>query len=241
MPLLVGGSGLYLRAVLYDLEIPQPSVSSELRSRYSSRTDDKSRLELFTRLESVDPVSAERIGPHNLRRIVRALEVYEATGVPFSSFQRDYHSVPPRYPSLIIGLTTDRARLRKIIDRRVDEMIESGLVEEVAHLAATVGFSDTSRQALGYREVLEYLDNNTSLEETIDKIKTNTHRFAKQQMTWFRKDRRVHWIELTGDCLFNSEAASKLVIDYMDTAFSEGGTRFWILLSTRVSGTTSSS
>lgn len=223
MPLLVGGSGLYLRAALYDLEIPPPPKSMELRDKYVSRGDEEARRELFARLETVDPLSAASIGPNNLRRLIRALEVFESTGMAFSSFQRDYNDVPLRYPSLIVGLTTDRARLKTLIDKRVEEMMESGLVEEVERLAQGPGFSDTSRQALGYREVLDFLDNRASFEETIEKIKINTRRFAKRQMTWFRKDERVHWIELSADSLLNAADAATLVLDYIDKALTEGG------------------
>jgi tRNA dimethylallyltransferase len=222
-PLLVGGSGLYLRAVIYDLSFPMPSASDELRRRYASRTDQESRLELYSRLAEVDPVSAERIGPHNIRRIVRALEVYETTGEPFSSFQNDYDSVPLVYPALIIGLTTDRASLRELIDQRVDKMFDRGLVSEVERLLDAGGFSSTARQALGYREVLDYLDNNASLDETIDKIKSNSRRYAKRQMTWFRRDRRTHWIELTGELLSDPREAARCIEADIDANMEEKG------------------
>lgn len=222
-PFLVGGSGLYLRAVVYDLAFPLPPASDELRQRYASRTDEGSRLELWSRLAEVDPVSAEKIGTQNLRRIVRALEVYETTGKPFSSFQNDYDSVPQVYPALIIGLTTDRASLRELIDRRVDRMFSRGLVDEVEHLVGAGGFSTTARQALGYREVLDYLDNKASLDETIDKIKLKSHRYAKRQMTWFGKDKRIHWIELIGDRLSNPREAARAVRAYIDANVEEKG------------------
>jgi tRNA dimethylallyltransferase len=222
-PFLVGGSGLYLRAVIYDLSFPLPAASDELRQRYASRTDLESRLELYSRLTEVDPVSAEKIGPHNIRRILRALEVYETTGEPFSRFQNDYDSVPLVYPAQIIGLTTDRASLHKLIDQRVDKMFERGLVSEVGRLLDAGGFSSTAGQALGYREVLDYLDNNASLDETIDKIKSKSRRYAKRQLTWFRKDMRTHWIELAGDLLSDPREAARCIETHIDANLEEEG------------------
>ncbi len=193
-PFLVGGSGLYLRAVLDDLDFAAQAGSGELRRAYEERAEEEARRELFARLEEVDPVSAARIGPHNLRRIIRALEVCEETGRPFSEGRRGFDEIPQVIEALVIGVRADRQTLARLIDARVEEMFRAGLVEEVRGLVAAGGFSHTSSQALGYREVLGLLDNKASLEETIEKVKSNTRRYAKRQMTWFRRDRRVHWV-----------------------------------------------
>lgn len=224
LPFLVGGSGLYLRAVVDDINFPsrpENPLSLEIRQFSGNK---KMREALYERLKEVDPVSAERIGTHNLRRILRALEVYEQTGVPFSHYQRDLREISPVYEMVAVGLTTDRRLLYELIDRRVERMVEAGLIEEVRRLREKHQLSCTARQALGYKEVIRYLDNEMTLDETIHKIKMNSHRFAKRQLTWFRKDPRIQWIYLSREELAGGmEEVAERVRAHIDRALEKGG------------------
>lgn len=189
IPLLAGGSGLYFRAVVDPLAFPPQDP--ELRARI-----DESEQDLFERLKVVDPVAAERIDPANNRRIVRALEVIELTGRPFSSFRTAWDDYQSIYSLTIAGLTWPRKELDERINARVDEEFARGLVEEIKELIGRdLRESITSVQALGYAQVLEYFDGKISLDEAKDRIKSRTRRFARRQLTWFRADPRVRWFE----------------------------------------------
>lgn len=184
LPLLVGGSGLYLRAVVDELEFPERSA--EVRQQLEAEVEELGAEALHRRLEEVDPKAASRIEPNNARRTIRALEVIELTGRPFSdndSWER-YDSI---YDLRIAGLSRDRTDLFERIERRVDWMLEEGLVEETRGLT---GMSRTARQALGYRQVLE--SSSATLHEDIVRA---TKKFARRQESWFRSDPRVRWFE----------------------------------------------
>ena len=185
LPLLVGGSGLYLRAVVDDLEFP--ARSEEVRAELEVEAEEVGAEALYVRLKEMDPTAAARIEPGNARRTIRALEVIQLTGRPFSendSWDR-YESI---YDLRIAGLTRARADLYARIEQRVDRMLEAGLVQEANGLQESM--SRTARQALGYRQVLE------SPPETLrDDIVRATKRFAKRQESWFKADPRVRWFD----------------------------------------------
>ncbi|MFP5298571.1 MAG: tRNA (adenosine(37)-N6)-dimethylallyltransferase MiaA [Actinomycetota bacterium] len=188
LPLLVGGSGLYLRAVIDDLDFPPRS--SEVRAALEEESEEVGAEVMYERLKQIDPAAAAKIEPGNLRRTIRALEVIELTGEPFStndSFDR-YESI---YRVSIAGLRRPREDLYARIDRRVAEMIADGLIEEARGLG--VGLSRTARQALGYRQILDAPD--ASVEELQGSIAQATRRFARRQSSWFRADPRVEWFE----------------------------------------------
>ncbi len=193
LPLLVGGTGLYLRAVVDGFRIPDVPPDLQLRARLE---DDERRTpgSLHARLREVDPLAASRIHPRNVRRLVRALEVYEHTNTPISTLQQ---RADPIGQILIIGLTMARARLYAQIDKRVDEQLAAGLVQEVKGLLAK-GYARTlpAMQGLGYKELVAYLDVAVTLDEAVRQLKRNTRRFAKRQYTWFRRDDRIQWIEV---------------------------------------------
>ncbi len=193
-PLLVGGTGLYIRVVADDLEIPEVAPQWDLRRRLedAERSDPGA---LHRRLSSVDPVAAGRIDPRNVRRLVRALEVFEATGTPISAVQRRGSSAGD---TLRFGLTMDRRVLYRRIDDRVDQQIADGLVGEVRGLL-DAGYAETvpSMQGLGYKEIAAHLRGTTTLEAAIQTLKHNTRRYAKRQLTWFRADPRIRWIDAT--------------------------------------------
>lgn len=193
LPIMVGGTGLYYQAVVDNYHfLPMPG-RREVRRRLEEEAD-LSLAALFERLRRVDPAAARVIKPGDRKRIIRALEVYEVTGLPFSSFQvRDRNA----YRLAAVGLFTERRELYRRIEERVDKMIKDGLVEEVAGLYRRgYDLPLNSMQALGYRQVLHYLKGYTTLPETVAAIKKETRRYAKRQMTWFRKDDRIKWFNV---------------------------------------------
>lgn len=191
--ILVGGTGLYHRAVIDDLEIP--GEWPEVRARLESEIAETGPERLHARLAAVDPEAAGKIEPTNTRRIVRALEVCEGSGRPFSSFGPGLDTYPAT-DVVQIGLRWDRAVLAARIDRRVHEMVADGLVDEVRAIATTTGFSRTAAQALGYKEILAHLAGECSLDEAVEQVVTRTRQFAVRQERWFRRDPRVRWVDV---------------------------------------------
>ena len=198
VPLLVGGTGLYIKSVVEGWSIPRVKPNEALRAELYREAEVKGEEALHARLRQVDPVAAEKIDPRNVRRVIRALEVYLETGKPISELQRRR---PPPYRILQIGLTMDRAALYQRIDQRVDRMIERGLVEEVRGLVEQgYGRELPAMSGLGYRQIGCYLRGEISLEEAIRLIKRDTRRFVRQQYNWFRlDDERIHWFRALDD------------------------------------------
>ncbi|MGB9688270.1 tRNA (adenosine(37)-N6)-dimethylallyltransferase MiaA [Thermogutta sp.] len=184
--LFVGGTPLYLKALLRGM-FEGPGADWELREQLRAWANAHGSEALHAKLSSVDPEAARRIHPHDLRRIIRALEVYEKTGQPLSQWQRQFDHPLEVAKGRVLVLDWPRELLYQRINRRVDEMFAEGLVEEVQQLLARgCQLSHTARQALGYREVLEYLEGKRSYRETVELVKTRTRQFAKRQLTWFR-------------------------------------------------------
>ncbi len=198
VPLLVGGTGLYIKAVVEGWSIPRVRPNEALRTELYREAEAKGGVALHARLHQVDPVAAEKIDPRNVRRVIRALEVYLETGRPISELQRRR---PPPYRVLQIGLTMERAALYQCIDQRVDRMIERGLVEEVRGLVERgYGYKLPAMSGLGYRQVGCYLRGEISLEEAIRFIKRDTRRFVRQQYNWFRlDDEGIRWFQAVDD------------------------------------------
>ena len=198
LPLLVGGSGLYFQAVADTLSFPSYEAEEKVRAKLEeAAARDPSAL--MARLQEVDPDSAAAIPAGNLRRIIRALEVWEITGVPYSRFQGRLFEGPGAFDIIAAGIEADRDLLTRLINRRVQVMLERGLLEEVKGLLQKGCLSRTATQALGYRQILEFLDTPGELEETIRKIEQGTRRLAKRQLTWFKRDPRIVWFKLEGD------------------------------------------
>lgn len=211
VPLLVGGTGLYFEAVVFDLLFPPGSCDDELRRRLEEwATEDPEGLRRH--LQEIDPDFAAGEGFANLRRVIRAMEVYERTGKPFSSLQRKRGEQRLYYSYAGVVINAPRKDLYQAIDRRVDEMFAAGLVDEVRNLAITGGISRTARQALGYKEVLDHLDRDIPLEETIFNIKRRSRNYAKRQLTWFRRLPGLHWYELGEDELSGGPTRTAIAV-----------------------------
>ena len=198
VPLLVGGTGLYVRAVLENLDIPKTVADPELRAHIEKDIADVGLEAVFKRLVALDPEAAYVVDPKNPRRVVRALEVAIATGVPFTA-QRTKRA--PLFDALVLGLNPTPEILRERIDRRVDEMMRDGLVNEVTTLTKKYGQTPTAFDAIGYREIVGYLNGVSSLEETVTAIKIDTWHYAKRQMTWFKKMSDVYWAKDEDDAV----------------------------------------
>jgi len=195
VPIVVGGSGLYIRALVdgfFEKQIYDQAVKKKLKELI---TRDGVQP-LYEKLQKVDPISAEKIHPNDGHRIVRALEVYELTGQPLSEFQK-LNSEKASFHPVFIGLNRERKHLYQIIENRVDLMIERGLIDEVKELKK-MGYDDhlNSMQTVGYREVFDFLNDKIDYHEMIRLIKQRSRNYAKRQLTWFRKDDRIHWINL---------------------------------------------
>jgi len=195
---VVGGSGLYVRAAVDGLNLEIPERDDALRTKLAEQAREHGNESVHARLRELDPISASRIHPNNLKRVIRAIEICELSGTP-ASVLFDADSKRPRgYPcARWFGLTVERETLYKRIDKRVDAMIEAGLIEEVAGiLHQGVSFDMPSMQGLGYKEIAGFLRGDYSKEEAVDLLKGNTRRFAKRQYTWFRADSRIKWIDV---------------------------------------------
>ncbi len=209
LPMLVGGTGLYVRAVVEKYTFTPMEADHELRARLRQEEERHGPGYLHARLQQVDPVSAARLHPYDLFRIIRALEVYAQTGVPISATQTAADA-EPRYDDLMIGLTMDRAQLYARIDERVDAMLAAGWLDEVRRLLSRYPPHVRALQALGYRELVLYLRGLLTWDEAVALIKRNTRRFAKRQFTWFRRERRLRWLDVT-DPEARNRAAGEIV------------------------------
>ncbi len=195
VPVLCGGTGFYVRAALDDLQFaPGEQQDNPLRQRLAQLLANEGEQALYELLQREDPESAQLVHPHDVKRVMRAFEMHEA-GESYAQRKQAFRSVSPLIPNVKIALSVDRELLYEKINRRVDLMVANGLVDEVKGLLAQ-GFRTglTAPQAIGYKEIVAYLDGETSLDEAIELIKRSSRRYAKRQMTWLRSERDVHWI-----------------------------------------------
>ncbi|MHC4537577.1 MAG: tRNA (adenosine(37)-N6)-dimethylallyltransferase MiaA [Planctomycetota bacterium] len=192
----VGGTALYIKALLYGL-FEGPGSDKQIRAELQERAEGQGLAELYQELAKIDPIAAERINPNDSKRIIRALEVYRITGKPISSFQRQWDDSDAEHDWMIIGLRREKAEESGRINSRVKKMIVAGLVDEVkALLGEEKPLSKQARCAIGYAEIIEYLNGRIELEDAVELIKKNTRRLAKNQRTWFKTFKNVHWLDI---------------------------------------------
>jgi len=194
-PIVVGGSGFYIQALVDGLFAPRIS-DPVVKERWRAKIREEGLDAVFKKLRAVDPQTAAALHPNDAQRVVRALEVWELSGKPISSFRKG-EETPASFQSLFIGLNRDRQKLYRRIEGRVDAMLGSGLIDEVQRLEQ-LGYSSqlNALRTVGYQEVFEYLHGELQLDAVIEMIKMNTRRFAKRQLTWFRRDDRIHWFSM---------------------------------------------
>lgn len=199
VPIVSGGTALYLKALLEGL-FEGPAADAEIRARLRAEAERRGSAALHARLAEVDPDAARRIHPNDLRRIVRALEVWEATGSPISALQTQWGSRRRCYRPLIVAIRRAPDDLNRRIEARVRRMVDAGLLEEVRRLAARPGgLAHGPRQALGYAEAIKHLEGRMTWPEAIEAIVLHTRQFARAQMKWFRRFEKLHWLDAEAD------------------------------------------
>lgn len=216
MPILCGGTGFFVHSVLYPMGFTEAEVDEDYRAELTARARMDGVEVLHQELAAIDPVSAERIHANNVKRVIRALEVYHLTGKPMSSFDEGAFEDPkPLYdPLMWIGLQLPRETLIQRINVRVDRMMEEGLKEEVRGLwdRGLRPESHTAMQGIGYKQFAPWLEGRASLQEAVERVKIETRQFAKRQMSWFRREKDIHWLEAE----MGTEALTKLVLEEME-------------------------
>lgn len=192
IPIVTGGTGFYIQALLYDIDFTDNDEDTDLRERLEAIAQTQGSEVLYDRLRQIDPESCEIIHANNIKRVIRAIEFYEKTGMKISEHNKTQRQNSSPYNFAYFVLNDDRDKLYERIEERVDAMLEQGLVEEVRRLAAMGCTSEmVSMQGLGYKEILNYLDGQITLEEAVYLIKRDTRHFAKRQLTWFRRERDI--------------------------------------------------
>ena len=217
IPILVGGTGFYIQSVLYDIDFENSDEDSNLRSELENLAKEKGNDYVHNILKEIDPESAEIIHANNVKRVIRAIEYYSQTGQKISEHNETEKQKESAYDSFYFVLTDEREKLYANIDKRVDIMIEEGLVNEVKMLMDMGCKRDsTAMQALGYKEIISYLENEISLDEAIYIIKRDTRHFAKRQLTWFRREKDVIWVE-KDKFAYDEEKMLKYMLDIINT------------------------
>ena len=197
IPIVAGGTGFYIQALLYDIDFTENGEDTSIRMELEKLGQERGTEYLHNLLRDIDPDSAEEIHENNMKRVIRAIEYYRQTGERISEHNKREREKKSPYDFLYYVVNTDRARLYERIDRRVDLMLEQGLVEEVMHLKDMGLTRDmVSMQGLGYKEILDYLQGICTLEEAVYVLKRDTRHFAKRQITWFKRERDVRWLNL---------------------------------------------
>ena len=215
IPILVGGTGFYIQALLYDIDFTENDEDTALRHSLEELARREGAEALYERLRAVDPASCESIHAHNVKRVIRAIEFYEKTGKRISDHNKEQRENASPYCFAYFVLNDERERIYQNIDRRVDQMLAQGLVEEVQSLREMGCHKGmVSMQGLGYKEILSYLDGEITLEEAVYLIKRDTRHFAKRQLTWFRREKEVIWLQ-KNDFDYNSQQCLKFMQDFL--------------------------
>ena len=205
LPIVVGGTGLYINSLVYDLNFTEVAFDPLIREKYEEVAKNKGLNYLHKLLEDIDVISSKKINANDKKRVIRALEIYDITGITMSEYNKDFRKENKDYNLVMICLNMDRLKLYDKINKRVDIMIEEGLVEEVKSLL-NMGYDPNSvaLQGIGYKEIIMYCDGRLKLEESINLIKQKSRNYAKRQLTWFRRDSRIKWINIDEFEDFNS-------------------------------------
>ncbi len=204
IPILVGGTGLYVSSLIDNINFDNAITDGSVRRRLTEEAEQIGNEAMLERLREIDPEAAEKIPAANLVRVIRALEVYEVTGIPFSRHKELNRMQDSLYNACMIGLTyKDRNVLYDRINKRVDIMLQKGLIEECRAVYENEKLG-TACQAIGYKELIPYFENKKTKEECIDKIKQYSRNYAKRQLTWFRRDERIQWVEIDEDTAFST-------------------------------------
>ena len=195
VPIVVGGTGLYVDALIYNIQYPEIEIELEYRKKLEERAEKEGLEKLYLEAQKIDKEAMEKISINDQKRIMRVLEIYHQTGKTKTQLEAESRSVAPPYEYLIYGIDMDREKLYERINMRVDIMLEQGLINEVKLLLEKYKHFPTAMQGLGYKEVACYLKGLLTKEEMIEILKRETRRYAKRQLTWFRKNKKIIWID----------------------------------------------
>ena len=195
VPIIVGGTGLYVDSLIYEIEYPNIEFDEEYRLKLEKEADENGLDDLYEKAKKIDSQAIEKISENDRKRILRILEIYHATGKNKTEQEIESRKKEVEYDYKVYALKWDREKLYERINKRVDIMLEQGLIDEVKSIYKKYKKFPTAMQGLGYKEVVEYLENKTTKEEMIEKIKQETRRYAKRQMTWFRKNKQTIWLD----------------------------------------------
>lgn len=194
-PIVVGGTGLYVNSLIYEIEYPSVELDMNYRKKLEEIAEKEGLYRLYEMAMKVDKLAMKKISPNDKKRICRVLEIYHATGKTKTQIEIESRANKPKYNYLVFGISMDREKLYERINKRVDIMIEDGLIDEVKKVLNKYDDFPTAMQGLGYKEVVEYINGDTTKEEMIEKIKMETRRYAKRQLTWFRRYDNITWID----------------------------------------------
>lgn len=198
-PIVVGGTGLYIDSLIYGIEYNEIPVDLEYRKRLEELADEKGLEYLYNMANEIDEEAMKKISVNDKKRICRVLEIYKSTGKTKTQLEKESRKNGVKYDFRVFAIDMDREKLYDRINRRVDLMIEAGLVDEVEKLIKKYPNMPTAMQGLGYKEVVEYFNGKCTMDEMIDKIKQESRRYAKRQLTWFRKNKEIKWIDASKD------------------------------------------
>jgi len=217
VPIVAGGTGLYISSLVYNIQFSDTISDWGFRERMKTLAEQYGPEYLHDRLREIDPESARRIHPNNVKRVIRALEVFETTGRTITEHQAEARKEPPKFDYLVFGLIMDRQKLYERIDKRADLMMEKGLADEVAEIL-NMGYSRdlVSLQALGYKEIAAAISGECTMEEAVDRIKLGTRHLAKRQITWFRSMDSLKWLDTQA---LGKRAMLKILVDSLNISY----------------------
>ena len=213
MPIVVGGTGLYLDSLIYEIEYQDIQLDEEYRKKLEEEVEEKGLEALYERAKQIDAIAIEKISPNDKKRILRILEIYHATGKTKTEQEIESRKKEVEYDYKVYALDWDRQTLYDRINKRVDMMIEQGLIEEVKQILDKYDTFPTAMQGLGYKEVVDYLKGDLTKEEMIEKIKIESRRYAKRQLTWFRKNKQTIWLNAEDEIQNNIDIILKDIKD----------------------------
>lgn len=194
VPIIVGGTGLYIDSLILGIEFQDEKIDTEYRESLNKIAEEQGLQKLYNMAQAIDPVAMKKISENDKKRIIRVLEIYHKTGKTKTEQELESRKSEIKYNYKVFAITMDRQVLYEKIEKRVDKMIEQGLIDEVQGILNKYQKFPTAMQGLGYKEVVEYLENKTTKEEMVEKVKKETRHYAKRQLTWFRKNKNIIWL-----------------------------------------------
>lgn len=214
LPIVVGGTGLYINSLTYNLNFASVPPDEAIRNRLEALGDQYGNEYIHRMLLEVDEESGQRISIKDRKRIIRALEIYEITGKTMTEYNKNFRSLNEDYDLAMVCLNMERSKLYENINKRVDIMIDNGLIDEVKHILSMGYHKDlVSLQGIGYKEIIQYLENQISFDDAVDGIKQGSRNYAKRQLTWFRRDNRIKWVDV--DNFINIDELSYEIKDFV--------------------------